>query len=857
VLLVFCGVTAVAIGIAFWMTLAVAGDSGAKWESAGPPFVQQVVAVDPGSPADRAGLRVGDTLDVRELTPSRRLRFLSVAQAGQRIALPIRRGTVRRTIVYANRSLTQGIFWRDDGWDQVVSVVGEWWSVFVAALIVRRRRERFDALILALLLVLQNFSTAISPANFWVSPWPDLDIVLYAMSALVGSLATVLLATYALQFARPPSKLRRVATLVAYAFAVVGGVQGVVASLGQTFGVIDANVWFFGQPVPALVLLVSAYALPLLCALAALADARGSERARLAWASGSLAVSYVVVPIFEIASMFDVGVHAATVAVDIAVFVTPLGLTYALLNRRLLDVGFVLNRAAVAALLSALGIAAFVLIEWIVSAFFARLGTTGVLVVNIVAAIAVGLFAPALYRRAGVAVDRLLFGRQRRAREAAERVISGLPYVESATVLAKALTRDVCALLDLPCGAVYGRTAGGRFACIEMFGWEDRHVLTDDDLERIALQLVANRSLLRIDDSDRHGGIPAVVLPLESRQELTGFAVYSLHADGVDLDPDERALLVDAARQASRGYDALELAARVESAYQGRMAAEAEARATLRRTNDMLERINEAQARFVPTEFLRFLRRESIADVELGDSTLQTMSILFSDIRSFTTISEGMAPPEIFAFLNEYMRRVGPLVREHNGFIDKYIGDAVMGLFPESASDALRAGVALQKELRIFNAQRERERKAHIAAGVGIHTGQLMLGTVGERGRMETTVIADAVNAASRLESATKTFGCSIVISGQTFAALTDPGDFLLRRLGAAHVKGRAEALEVYECYSGDAPDAIERKLRSADAFAQAVAAFEAGHFAAACETFAAIAADDPDDTAVRSFLER
>jgi len=233
------------------------------------------------------------------------------------------------------------------------------------------------------------------------------------------------------------------------------------------------------------------------------------------------------------------------------------------------------------------------------------------------------------------------------------------------------------------------------------------------------------------------------------------------------------------------------------------------------------------------------------------------MTVFFSDIRSFTTISEGMAPPEIFSFLNEYMRRVGPLVREHNGFIDKYIGDAVMGLFPASASDALRAAVAVQRELRIFNVQLERERKPRIAVGIGIHTGQLMLGTIGERGRMETTVIADAVNAASRLESATKTFGASILISRQAYDALTDPQEFLLRRLGLAYVKGKSEALEVFECFSGDAPDVIERKSQHTAAFERALGAFEAGDFETASAAFTKIAFANVGDGPARHYLER
>lgn len=85
----------------------------------------------------------------------------------------------------------------------------------------------------------------------------------------------------------------------------------------------------------------------------------------------------------------------------------------------------------------------------------------------------------------------------------------------------------------------------------------------------------------------------------------------------------------------------------------------------------------------MPHEFLSFLQKQSILDVQLGDQTLKDITILFADIRSFTTLSENMTPEETFKFLNSYLNRIGPIIRSHNGFIDKYIGDGIMALFPK------------------------------------------------------------------------------------------------------------------------------------------------------------------------------
>ncbi len=838
------------VAVALWMTVAVNGDSGASLVPSGMPFVASVGAVVPGSPADVAGMRAGDTIDMRDVTDAERYRLENGLTAGRPVVLPIRRHGVRTTVRFTPWSLTRSTFWRDDGWDQVLSVVGELWGVIVAALILWRRRESNEAQLLASVLILENFGVAITPANFWMTPWPAFDAVAFVVGTTAEIVATVLLAAYAVYFGRPVSLQRRILTWAAYLFAALLSLVGAISVAGIWTGTMDTQSWEVAHVAAAIAANAGLPIITLLCVGFAIRESRGGERVRLAWASGSLAVGLIASIFFQLAQTFGAFVHAGTLLADVATFIVPLGLTYALLNRRLLDVGFVVNRAAVAAVLSACGIATFALIEWVLSTYVGQLGTTGVLIVNIIAAVVLGLFAPALYRIGGTAVERVLFGRQRRARDSAARIVSGLPYAESAATIAHALMRDLCAILEIPSGAVYRRDAGGRFERETTVGWDDAFI-SPDDVERIVLQLLANRSMLRLD------AVHAIAFPLEARQELIGFAVYSMHADGIDIDPDERALLAEAARQASRGYDAIELASRVETAYRARMDAEAEARETLRRANARLERITEAQSRFVPTEFLNFLRRESIVDVELGDSTLQTMSVFFSDIRSFTTISEGMAPPEIFHFLNEYMRRVGPLIREHNGFIDKYIGDAVMGLFPESPGDALRAAVAVQRELRLFNVQLEREREPQISAGIGIHTGRLMLGTIGERGRMETTVIADAVNAASRLESATKTFGCSILISRQAYDALADPDAFLIRRLGLTHVKGKSNALEVFECFSGEPADAIERKSRHASAFAAALAAFEAGEIETARAAFATIAFADTTDGPARYYLER
>src|ERR1700722_4014378 len=194
-------------------------------------------------------------------------------------------------------------------------------------------------------------------------------------------------------------------------------------------------------------------------------------------------------------------------------------------------------------------------------------------------------------------------------------------------------------------------------------------------------------------------------------------------------------------------------------------------RDAVRKTILDLKKTNISIERFVPHAFLAIMGKPSIVEVELGDNKRQNMTVLFSDIRSFTTLSEKMTPDENFAFINTYLAHMGPVIRTHNGFIDKYIGDAIMALF-EDADDALRAGLAMHAALEGFNEERRASGLEPIAIGIGLNTGSLMLGTIGEKNRMDGTVISDAVNLASRIESLTKEYHVGLLISQYTYEQL-------------------------------------------------------------------------------------
>ena len=200
---------------------------------------------------------------------------------------------------------------------------------------------------------------------------------------------------------------------------------------------------------------------------------------------------------------------------------------------------------------------------------------------------------------------------------------------------------------------------------------------------------------------------------------------------------------------------------------------------------------------FVPQKFLELAGETDFTKLELGKSSTREITILFSDIRKFTSLSETMTPEQNFKFLNSYLSRMGPIIRQHGGFIDKFIGDGIMALFSTEPANAARAALAMRHELKAYNTHRAAQGYAPIDIGIGIHTGIVRLGTIGENERWEGTVIGDTVNLASRIENLSSTFNAPIVVSEAVLKTL--PADQPCRELDTIRVKGKQKAVKVFE----------------------------------------------------------
>ena len=229
-------------------------------------------------------------------------------------------------------------------------------------------------------------------------------------------------------------------------------------------------------------------------------------------------------------------------------------------------------------------------------------------------------------------------------------------------------------------------------------------------------------------------------------------------------------------------------------------------------TLEQEQQLTAAYERFVPKQFLQFLEKESIIKVELGDHAEEEMSLLFSDIRDFTSLSEEMTPKENFKFINSYLSQMETEIAKYNGFVGKYIGDAIMALFKTSADDALNAAIGMVQKLVPYNEGRARAGYSPIRIGVGVNSGLLMLGTVGAHSRMDGTVISDAVNLASLTEGLNKMYGTSLLITENTYHKLKAPSDYMIRTIDRVQIEGRPEPITLFEVFNGDAQKIRDQK---------------------------------------------
>ena len=315
------------------------------------------------------------------------------------------------------------------------------------------------------------------------------------------------------------------------------------------------------------------------------------------------------------------------------------------------------------------------------------------------------------------------------------------------------------------------------------------------------------------------------------------------------------------------------------------------------------EYLSEKFQLFVPEQLLGRIAPQGIESIQLGNVTEEELTILFCDIRGFTAIAESQEARETFEWLNAFFTKMNDCITSHGGFIDKYLGDAIMSVFDKRKShamDAIEAAVAMQESLQKFNASRQKYNLENpLNIGTGINTGIGMIGTLGSDRRMDSTVIGDVVNTASRLENLTKIYGCQIIVSenalvhareflngispnsnskeslllkcdlevgtqetiisnSRATAADSDlrSNNYYYRWIDRVTPRGKQQAIEIYEIWSASSPDS-EVKLLTQVLFDKGIQGWQSERYIAALGYFQQLIEQNPADTVVSFYINR
>lgn len=261
--------------------------------------------------------------------------------------------------------------------------------------------------------------------------------------------------------------------------------------------------------------------------------------------------------------------------------------------------------------------------------------------------------------------------------------------------------------------------------------------------------------------------------------------------------------------------------------------------------------------RYIPNEFIKALGHERITEVSLGDLIEMVVSVLFTDIRDYTTLSEVMSPEDTFRFISGYTRRMGPIIKKNRGFVNQYLGDGIMAIFQYCVDDALDAMIGMQKRLKEYNLERVEKDRPEISVGMGLHIGPLIMGIIGDKTRRDAATISDTVNTAARMEGLTKSFGVKILITGESYQNLINKTKYHFRYLGKVSVKGKEKSLDAWECMDADSPEEIQAKLEVMKQFDQMVEHYQQKRFKQALDIAESILEINPADKVVQYYHTR
>ncbi len=368
---------------------------------------------------------------------------------------------------------------------------------------------------------------------------------------------------------------------------------------------------------------------------------------------------------------------------------------------------------------------------------------------------------------------------------------------------------------------------------------EQNHLLKD--LIKKGTSAIVDIERIQINPALRH--LKAMMYaPLKVKNRTLGMVILG-HADHREFRAAELKLLTTIALQSAVAIESAQL-------FQKGLK-EAKER------EEAIKAIHEVSQKFVPTEFIKSLGKNRLTEVSLGDLAEKEVTVMFVDIRDFTSLSEGLSPKDSFLFINSFNKRMGPVIRKNAGFIMQYLGDGFMALFPSGSQNALRASIEMHKTLDEYNKSRLKKDRSAVRLGIGMQNGDLIMGITGDIERLDAAIISDTVNTASRIEGLSKHFGTSILMTGKCLTNLTNPEEFDFRYLGPVQVIGKQKPIKLYECINGDTKTLYNHKLKSLNKFNNGMELYFNKEFAMSAVTFQQIFKQNSKDLTAKLFLNR
>ena len=265
--------------------------------------------------------------------------------------------------------------------------------------------------------------------------------------------------------------------------------------------------------------------------------------------------------------------------------------------------------------------------------------------------------------------------------------------------------------------------------------------------------------------------------------------------------------------------------------------------------------LNHAYYRFVPRQFLQYLGKETVLDLQLGDQTEQEKTIFIFKMRSFFSFSKNLTLEENFHFINSFLSRFGSIIQQNDGFINKYTGAGALAFFSNHSAQAVQSAIQMRRELHNYNENRKEEGFSPIEIGIAIHKGPIMLGVIGEKDRLEGAAISAHVNLTEELEEVSSALEVSILVTQSVIDDITESKDYRYRNLGVVSISNRNDPIHLYDVYQGDSEEVYRLKEDTKELFEHGVILYQDGRFFDARTNFIEVIKGNPYDKSAKLYF--